>query len=107
MKHVGLKNFEDVAQKSVFVLTSWHVSILQVVTFAVANRMIIMGLLHAAIASGFTTSHTTFNCNKVCKLSWYLEEPITPGSIGDKWTELDTYVLLTIWYIYSSLYFVM
>ena len=68
MKHVGLKTFEDVAKKNGFVLTSWHVATLQVDTIAVANRMIIiMGLLHAA--SGFTTSHSTFNCNKVCKLS--------------------------------------
>ena len=63
MKHVGLKNFEDTAKKSGFVLTSWHVVTLQDVTGAVANRMIIMGLLHTA--SGFTTSHSTFNCNKV------------------------------------------
>ena len=67
MKHVGLKNFEDVANKSVFVLASWYVATLQDVTATVANRMIIMGLFH--VASGFTTSHSTFNCNRVCKLS--------------------------------------
>ena len=89
MKHVGLKTFEDVAKKNGFVLTSWHVATLQADAAVVANRMIIMGLLHAA--SGFTTSHSTFNCNKVCKLSRNLEEHITTGSIGDKWTELDTY----------------
>ena len=63
MKHVGLKNFEDVAKKSVFVLASWTVATLQDVTAVVTNRMIIMGLLH--VASGFITSHSTFNCKKV------------------------------------------
>ena len=52
MKHVGLKTFEDVAKKNGFVLTSWHVATLQADAAIVANRMIIMGLLHAA--SGFT-----------------------------------------------------